>query len=78
MRGRFPSIEAVRATKNNNIKGRITDPFFRTIASLKGMVTLKYYNQRKEELTEQEVRVLEYDDMVKVVAHFVWAHEQNK
>ena len=77
-RGHFPSIEEVRATKNNNIKGRITDPFFRTITALKSMVTLKYYNQRKEELTEQEVRALEYDDMVKIVAHFVWAHEQNK
>ena len=77
-RGHFPSIDSVRATKNNNVKGRITDPFFQTITALKGVVKLKYYNQRKEELTEQEVRDLEYDDMVRVVAHFEWTHEQGK
>ncbi len=75
-RGHFPTVELVRSTKNNNIKARITDPFFQTIGALKNMVTFRYFNEYKEELTEREVRNLEFDDMVRIIAHFRFKHEK--
>lgn len=68
--GQFPTIEAVRQTSDNSIKARIFEPFFQNMAALKGMVIFKYFDTYNEEVTEEDVRKLQYDDLVRIVVEF--------
>ena len=70
--GKFPSIQAVRATSNNSIKGRIVEPFFRNLNALSAVARFKFYDERGNKLTQQEVQALQYDDMVRVIIHIEW------
>lgn len=70
--GKFPSIQAVRATSNNSIKGRIVEPFFRNLNALSGVARFKFYDERGNKLTQQEVQALPYDDMLRVIIHIEW------
>ena len=70
--GKFPTIEEVRSTRNNSIKGRITEPFFRNLNALSSVARFTYYNEHKEKLTEQEVQKLCYDDMLRIIVHIEW------
>ena len=69
-RGQFPTIEMVRQTSDNSIKARIIEPFFQNMAALKGMVVFRYFDRYKEEVTEEDVRKLPYDDLVHIVVEF--------
>lgn len=69
-RGQFPTIEAVRQTSDNSIKARIFEPFFQNMEALKGMVMFKYFDRYNEEVTEEDVRKLQYDDLVRIVVEF--------
>lgn len=69
-RGQFPTVEVARQTANNSIKGRIFDPFFQNLNALKGMVSFKYFNEYNEEVREEEVRKLQYDDLIRIVVQF--------
>lgn len=70
--GKFPTIEAVRATKNNSIKGRIVEPFFRNLNALSGVARFTFYNEYGDKLTQAEVQKLNYDDMVRIIVHIDW------
>ena len=76
--GKFPSIEEVRKTKNNSIKGRIIVPFFRNLNALNGVARYTYYSERGERLTPDEVRALPYEDMIRVVIHIEWLYDKKK
>ena len=69
-RGQFPTVETARQAANNSIKGRIFEPFFQNLNALKGMVGFKYFNEYNEEVTEEAVRKLQYDDLVRIVVEF--------
>lgn len=69
---KFPTIEEVRATSNNSIRGRIVEPFFRNLNALSGVARFKFYDERKNKLTQQEVQALQYDDMLRVIIHIEW------
>ena len=70
--GKFPTIDAVRAIRNNSIKGRIVEPFFRNLNALAGVARFKFYDERGNKLTQQEVQALPYDDMLRVIIHIEW------
>ena len=70
--GKFPTIEEVRATSNNSIKGRIVEPFFRNLNALSAVARFKFYDERGNKLTQQEVQALPYDDMLRVIIHIEW------
>lgn len=70
--GKFPTIEAVRATRNNSIRGRIVVPFFRNLNALSGVARFKFYNEYGDKLTQEEVQKLQYDDMLRVIIHIEW------
>lgn len=70
--GKFPTIEEVRATRNNSIKGRIVEPFFRNLNALSAVARFKFYDERGNKLTQQEVQALQYDDMLRVIIHIEW------
>ena len=70
--GKFPTIDAVRATRNNSIKGRIVEPFFRNLNALSAVARFKFYDERGNKLTQQEVQALPYDDMLRVIIHIEW------
>lgn len=70
--GKFPSIQAVRATSNNSIRGRIVEPFFRNLNALSSVARFKFYDEHKHTLTQQEVQSLPYDDMLRVIIHIEW------
>ena len=76
--GKFPTIETVRQTKNNSIKDRIIVPFFRNLNALKQVARYTYYSERGDKLTPDEVRVLDYEDMVRVVVHIEWLYDKKK
>lgn len=76
--GKFPSIEEVRQTKNNSIKDRIVVPFFRNLNALKQVARYSYYSERGDQLTPDEVRALDYEDMVRVVVHIEWLYDKKK
>ena len=40
------------------------------MAALKGMVVFRYFDRYKEEVTEEDVRKLPYDDLVHIVVEF--------
>ena len=69
---KFPTIEEVRATRNNSIRGRIVEPFFRNLNALSGVARFHFYDERKNKLTQQEVQALQYDDMLRVIIHIEW------
>ena len=70
VRGQFPTVEAVRQTSDNSIKARIFEPFFQNMRALKGMVIFKYFDRYNEEVSEEDVRKLQYDDLVRIVVEF--------
>lgn len=70
--GKFPTIDAVRATRNNSIKGRIVEPFFRNLNALSGVARFYFYDEQGKKLTQQEVQALQYDDMLRVIIHIEW------
>ena len=70
--GKFPTIEEVRATRNNSIKGRIVEPFFRNLNALTGVARFKYYDEHGNELTREEVQELCYDDMLRIIIRIEW------
>lgn len=70
--GKFPTIDEVRATSNNSIRGRIVEPFFRNLNALSGVARFHFYDERKNKLTQQEVQALPYDDMLRVIIHIEW------
>lgn len=70
--GKFPTIEEVRATRNNSIKGRITEPFFRNLSALSGIASFTFYDEQGDKLTQQEVERLHYDDMLRIIVHIKW------
>lgn len=74
--GRFPTIKEVRATRNNSIKGRIVDPLFRNLNALSQVAKFKYYDERGNKLTAQEVQALRYDDLIRVVVHIEWLYDK--
>lgn len=76
--GKFPTIEEVRNTKNNSIKDRIIVPFFRNLNALRGVARYSYYSERGEKLTPDDVRALDYEDMVRVVVHIEWLYDRKK
>lgn len=76
--GKFPTIQDVRNTKNNSIKDRIIVPFFRNLNALKQVARFTYYNERGEKLTPDEVRALDYEDMIRVVIHIEWLYDKKK
>ena len=76
--GKFPTIQEVRQTKNNSIKDRIVVPFFRNLNALKEVARYTYYSERGEKLTPDEVRALDYEDMVRVVIHIEWLCPKKK
>ncbi len=69
---KFPTIEEVRSTRNNSIRGRIVEPFFRNLNALSGVARFHFYDERKNKLTQQEVQALQYDDMLRVIIHIEW------
>lgn len=70
--GKFPTIEEVRATRNNSIKGRIVEPFFRNLNALASVARFKFHDERGNKLTQEEVQQLQYDDMLRVIIHIEW------
>ena len=70
--GKFTTIEEVRATRNNSIKGRIVEPFFRNLNALSGVARFKFYDEHKNKLTQEEVQALPYEDMLRVIIHIEW------
>lgn len=76
--GKFPTIQDVRNTKNNSIKDRIIVPFFRNLNALKQVARFTYYNERGGKLTPDEVRALDYEDMIRVVIHIEWLYDKKK
>ena len=74
--GKFPTIQEVRQTKNNSIKDRIVVPFFRNLNALKEVARYTYYSERGEKLTPDEVRALDYEDMIRVVVHINWLYDK--
>ena len=70
--GKFPTIEEVRATRNNSIKGRIVEPFFRNLNALSSVARFKFHDERGNKLTQEEVQQLQYDDMLRVIIHIEW------
>lgn len=69
---KFPNIEEVRATRNNSIKGRIVEPFFRNLNALSSVARFKFHDERGNKLTQEEVQQLQYDDMLRVIIHIEW------
>lgn len=70
--GKFTTIEEVRVTRNNSIKGRIVEPFFRNLNALSGVARFKFYDEHKNKLTQEEVQALPYEDMLRVIIHIEW------
>ena len=53
-------------------------PFFRNLNALKEVARYTYYSERGEKLTPDEVRALDYEDMVRVVIHIEWLCPKKK